>query len=248
MNIQLPKKRKRPDLIADAIRERIVLAGLQPGARIPADWISEDKLHVSRGTLREALKILEVQGLIVTRTGPGGGTFVSAIDPSQALLLLDNLFLFEPPSIANIYAIRKALEPEVAAGLAGKLSDTQLDALKQTIRLYENEPTNVEEEYRMRLSELDFHTVLASFSDNKLLGFVCTFMISLLRDMTECRAIYAERNPGLRETGLNYQVALVRALKAGDAERTRMVMAAHMLEAEVYMLERAALRRRGPSS
>ena len=244
MNIQLPKKRKRPDVVADAIRERIILAGLQPGARIPSDWISEDAHHVSRGTLREALKILEVQGLIRTRTGPGGGTFVSAINPDQALLLLDNLFLFDPPSIADIYAIRKALEPELAAGLAGKLSESQLDVLKQTIRLYENEPANAEEEYRMRLSELDFHTALAGFSENRLLGFVCSFMVSLLRDMTECRAIYSEPNPHLRERGLSYQIALVRALKAGDAERARMVMAAHMVEAEVYMRERALLRGR----
>jgi DNA-binding FadR family transcriptional regulator len=237
------KRRKRPDIIADHIRDLIVERGLGPGDRLPQEWLLQDTLKASRGTLREAMKILQVQGLITSRTGPGGGAFISVVSPRQAIQLLDNLFLFEPTSIADIYAIRKLLEPELAASIAGRLSDEAFAALKATIRLYEDEPRTAEEVYRQRLAELDFHTELAGHCENGLLAFICIFVVSLLRDKTECRAIYSEPNSALRETGLHYQVRLLRAIRAGDSERARSIMREHMIEAEKYMLERAGMSR-----
>lgn len=242
---RLGKRRKRPDIIADAIRDRIMESGLSPGDRVPADWLDPETLKVSRGTLREALKVLEFQGLTASKTGPGGGVFVASIAPENAIRMLDNLFLFEPPSISDIYSIRKLIEPELAAtAAAGSLPPEAFEALQATIRLYEAEPESVEEEYRQRLAELDFHAELARGNPNRLLGFVAVFVLSLLRDMTVCREIYQEPNPELRETGLNYQVRLMRAIRAGDADRAREIMRQHMIEAEKYMLERAAVRER----
>jgi len=238
------KRRKRPDILVDAIRDRIMEAGLLPGARVPADWLNPELLKVSRGTLREALKLLEFQGLIASKTGPGGGVFVTAIETDNVIRMLDNLFLYQPPSIRDIYAIRKFVEPELAVSVAGTLSAEAFAALQGTIRLYEAEPASAEEEYSQRLAELDFHAELARHAPNRLLGFIAVFLLSLLRDMTVCRDIYQQPNPKLRETGLNYQVRLLRAIKAGDAEKARTIMLQHMVEAERYMLKRAAMRER----
>ena len=65
--------------------------------------------------------------------------------------------------------------------------------------------------------------------------------MSLLQDKTECREIYAGNTPGLRESGLDYQVRLLRAIKAGNATAARTIMVEHMAEAEAYMCERAVL-------
>lgn len=238
------RKRKRPDVIADHIRDLIVARGLKPGDRLPQEWLLQDALKASRGTLREAMKILEFQGLITNKTGPGGGAFISVVTPQQAMHLLSNLFLFKPPSIADIYAIRKLLEPELAASLAGALSDEAFAALQATIRLYEDEPRTAEEEYEQRLAELDFHAELASQCENAVLGLLCAIVLSLLRETSEFRAIYGEPNPSLRETGLHYQVRLLRAIRAGDSERARAIMFEHMTEAESYMRARAETRRR----
>ncbi|ASP32047.1 FadR/GntR family transcriptional regulator [Labrenzia sp. VG12] len=239
------KRQRRPDMVAQQIREQIVAAGLQPGDRIPAEWLLPDAVKVSRGTLREALKVLEFQGLISTRSGPGGGVFVSAVEPGEAIGLLDNLFLFNPPSISDIYTLRKQLEPELAASVAGSLTEEAFQALQGCIRLYEDEPRTAEEEYAQRLAELDFHEELTRHCGNPILAFTCRFLLSLLRDMTVCRSIYKEPNPALRETGLHYQVRLLRAMKSGDGELCRMIMRGHMMEAEKYMLERAAMRSPG---
>ena len=235
---------KRSDSIAARIRDLIVARGLNPGDRIPQDWLSEEELRASKGTVREAMKALETQGLIKSRTGPGGGAFVTALSGEQAMALLGNLFLFNQPSIADIYAMRKLLEPELVVGLAGRLDDAAHERLQATIRLYESAPETAEEEFAQRIAELDFHSVLAGFSENRILGFVLVFLHRLLRDMTVCRAIYSTPNPGLRETALSYQVRLLRHLKAGDATAAGALMHAHMEEAERYMLDRAEMKQR----
>ncbi|WP_150523158.1 FadR/GntR family transcriptional regulator [Roseibium sediminis] len=239
------RRLRRPDMIAQQIREKIIEGNLQPGDRLPNEWIQPEVVKGSRGTIREALKVLEFQGLITTKSGPGGGIFVSAVQPGEAIRLLDNLFLFNTPTISDIYALRKQLEPELASSVAGSLSEDAFHALQNCIRLYEDEPKTAEEEYGQRLAELEFHEELARHCPNPLLAFTCNFLLSLLRDMTVCRSIYKEPNPALRETGLHYQVRLLRAIKAENKHLCRKIMREHMEQAEVYMLERAAMRTPG---
>src|SRR3546814_6338864 len=76
---------------------------------------------------------------------------------SHAIRLLDNLFLHRQPSIADIYSIRRELEPLLAASLAGKLTPSAFALLQAKIRLYEDEPATAEEEYRQRMAELEFN-------------------------------------------------------------------------------------------
>ncbi|PRX06517.1 UNVERIFIED_ORG: DNA-binding FadR family transcriptional regulator [Martelella mediterranea] len=235
------KKRKRPDMIADMLRERMIDADLKPGDRMPAEWLGPDALRASRGTVREALKILEFQGLIASKTGPGGGIFIRAVQPAEAIQTVTSLFLQAPPSIADIYALRKTLEPQLAADAARHFPATAIKTLQDKIRLYEGQAETAEEEYVQRLAELDFHAELARHAQNPVLGFTCGLLLNLLRDLPACRAIYEEPNPGLRETGIFYQIELIKAIRAKDSEAARTIMAEHMVEAEAYMLERARL-------
>lgn len=241
-------RRKRSDMVADQVRDLILDRDLKPGDRLPLDWLAQLESTVAKGTMREALKALETEGLVKSRTGPGGGTFVSALSGDQAMRLVGNLFLFRQPSIADIYALRKLLEPELAAGLAGRLEEPAYDALRAAIRLYDHEPVTAEEEFGQRLAELDFHSLLAAQSPNGILAFVCIFLHRLLQDLAVCRAIYDKPNPQLREAGLRFQISLLQRLRDGDAEGARALMYEHMTEAEQYMLERAeTVRRKAPS-
>lgn len=237
------KKRKRPDIIADMLRERIVDAGLKPGDRVPSEWLSPEQLSASRGTVREALKILEFQGMIASKTGPGGGVFARSVAPGEAIQTVTNLFLGNPPSLSDIYALRKSLEPELAAESALALPEPAIENLQAKLRLYEAEPVTVDEEYFQRLAELDFHAELSRHAKNAVLGFTCGLLLNLLRDLPECRKIYQTPNPGLKETGIFYQVELIKAIRSRNPDKARQIMAEHMAEAEAYMLERARLNR-----
>lgn len=230
-----PRAPRRTAMICEQIKDWIVAEKLRPGDRLPGEKALIERFHASKGTMREALRLLEAQGLIATRTGPGGGTFVKALDEKQAMELLANYFFFRQPTIADIYAVRCQLEPEMAASLAGRLSEADYERLQETMRVYDHTPRTVGEEYQQRMAELDFHTVLAEICPNPVLGFICGFLQTLLKNLAVCRRIYDRPNPALRETGLSYQKRLIAALRAGDGEAARTIMHEHMLAARRYM-------------
>ncbi|WEX08211.1 FCD domain-containing protein [Chelativorans sp. AA-79] len=230
-----PRGPKRPAVICDEIKDWIVKQNLKPGDRLPQEKVLIERFRASKGTMREALHSLEAQGLVTTRTGPGGGIFVSALGENRAMELLANYFFFRQPSLADIYAMRCQLEPELAASLVGRLGEEDYQRLEETMRVYDHPAETVGEEYQQRMAELDFHAVLAELCPNALLGFMCGFLQTLLRNLTVCRRIYDRPNPALRETGLSYQTRLIEALKAGDAESVRSIMYKHMLSAWRYM-------------
>ena len=119
-------KRSRPVRVADEIKTWVVERDLQQGDKLPNETEMIAQFGVSKGTVREAMRILEAQGLIITRTGPGGGSFVDKVSANRARSLLANYFYFQNLSIADIYQMRRALEPELAASLAGRLNEAQL--------------------------------------------------------------------------------------------------------------------------
>ncbi|MEE4186963.1 MAG: GntR family transcriptional regulator, partial [Roseobacter sp.] len=177
-------KRSRPVKVADEIKQWVVDRDLKKGDKLPNEAEMIALFAVSKGTVREALRILEAQGLIVTRTGPGGGSFVGEVSRDRALSLLANYFYFHDLSLANIYQMRKALEPELAASLAGTLDDAQIAALTEMVTAYDTPARTAEEEKQEHIASLAFHAQLAELADNPLLGFMISFMARMLTEMT----------------------------------------------------------------
>lgn len=238
--VPVERTRRRPEAIADRIKDFIRAERLLPGDRLPQEKTLIDEFKAAKGTVREAMKTLETQGLIYTRSGPGGGAFVAQPSAQHAMELLGAYFFFDQPSLSDIYAIRRALEPEIAALLAGRLTPGNLAELEATIRIYDHPPENIDEQYRQRIAELDFHSQLAQLCPNRLLGFLCGLMHNILRDLPAARRIYADPIPTSREEGLLFQYRLMAALKDGRAEDAREIAREHMVFAERYMRTRAA--------
>jgi len=231
---------KRSDNVAEIIKSRISERSLRPGDRLPQEKALIEEFGVSKGTIREALKTLETQGLIVTRTGPGGGALIADVPPDHAMSLLSNYFYFKPLSIHDIYELRIQLEPEMAASLVGRLDDEAFQRLKRTMTIYSSPVESPEREHQQRLDEFAFHEVLADLCTNPLLSFVCRFLISLLKNLTICRQIYDQPNPELFDAGRFYQMSLYDALVKEDAAAVREIMHDHMVVAEEIMVAREA--------
>ena len=232
---------RRPLQIVEHIKELIVSTGLRPGDRLPPERELMTRFQASRSTVREALGALQAQGLVRTRTGPGGGVFVAELDGGRAMTLLGNYFYFRQPSIGDICRLRCLLEPELAASVAGRLDEDDFRRLRDTVRLHDHPPGDAEEEFRQRIAELDFHGVLAELTPNPVLGFVCGFLQNLLRELGICQRIHDTPDPRLRESALDYQLRLLTVLHAGDAQAAREVMREHMAAAQAYMESREAV-------
>lgn len=235
----------RPARVAEEIKDWVVEQGLQPGDRLPNEAELMARFGMAKGTIREAMRIVEAQGLIKTRTGPGGGSFVHEVSRARAKALLGNYFYFKDLTIGDIYQLRRLLEPEMAASLAGELSETVLQQLEDHIALYRDPATTLDEERQQHIESLKFHALLAEQAENSLLSFIIDFMVNLLTDLTVYRKLYDPINTELWSKGTDYHLRLVMALRAGDKGAARAVMTAHMETAwrlmrgqEVEMMKR----------
>ncbi|ENU1226968.1 MULTISPECIES: FadR/GntR family transcriptional regulator [Providencia] len=231
-----PVRIKRTDEIVNAIKETIMADNLIPGDRLPQEKELIEHYNASKSTVREALKSLEVQGLIKTKTGPGGGAFIDSMTESRAMSLLSNYLFTRDISIKDIYTLRKLLEPVVAVSAIDNIDNDGIQKLYDTIAIYDHEPADENERWQQRMAELDFHAVVASYSDNVLLVFICHFLQRLLKDLAVCKDIYLKPEPVDRRQGIEYQYQLIEALRRKDAAKVQSVMEAHMAYAEQAML------------
>ena len=241
-------KRNRPLAVAEVLKDWIADRGLKAGDRLPQERDLIELFGVSKGTIREALKALDAQGIIKTRTGPGGGAFIAPVTETGALELLGNYFFFKGLTIGDIYQLRIRLEPEATASVAGRLSEADFARLESKMKVYDHAPATIEEERQQRAAELEFHELLVEYCPNPLMTFVCRFLLSLLKNLTICRRIYGFPNPELREHGRSYQLRLIAALREGDGEAARRIMdehmryAGHMMEVQEAFVARQFLK------
>lgn len=235
-----PRRRlqKRSDAVAEALKRWMVDQAAGSGHRLPTEKQIQELFGASKGTVREALKALEVQGLIRLKTGPGGGAVVTAVTPDRAMALLGNYFQGRDVSLRDVYALRKVLEPMLAETVAGHLSEADFAALERSLDVCACHPLGPEADRRQRLAELDFHEILADACRNPILGFTCRFLTATLRSLGICQPIYLQPQKDLADSGYRHHVALLAAFRAGDGVAARAVMQEHMEDAERLMLQR----------
>ena len=233
-------RRSRPVRVADEIKDWVVEQGLQPGDRLPGEAELIARFGMSKGTIREAMRILQAQGLVKTKTGPGGGSFVGEVSRERANALLGNYFYFRDVTIDDIYQVRIALEPELAAILAGKLTDAQLNELVAIMEDYAEPAETAEDERRQHVDSLRFHARLSDFGQNAVLGFFISFMAQILADLTVYKRLYTAPNHDLWRRGRRYQSDLIDALRNGQTKRARDIMRSHMEMARSMMEDQEA--------
>lgn len=238
--------RRLPYHVADTIKGWIVDRQLIPGDRLPSEAELMASLNVSKGTIRESTRVLEAQGLVQTRTGPGGGVFVCQMSEAKATSLLSHYFYFQDISIRDIYQIRQALEPELAASLAGKVGAEDLARLRESLNGYCDKAPDLEAERQQHIDSLHFHEMLAELAGgNPLLSFIIRFTVQVLSDLTVYRRLYEPGDHQIGPVGCQYHARILDAIEQGDAERARELMREHMRSAQAVMNDNEAQVRRG---
>lgn len=232
--------RGRAQQVATIIKNWIMELALKPGDRLPQEPALIDKLKVSKGTLRESLKILETQDLIRMKTGPGGGAFISEMTTEVATSLLSTHFFFKTLTIEDIYQLRIALEPELARSLTSHITSDQIEQLRDKMSPYSEHAETMEEEQIQRQKELEFHEQMAEFCKNPLLKFVCLFLIKLLKDLTVCQSIYSMHNDELWQSGLDFQEHLLEAFENRNSGQVYETSRLHMEAAKRLMMQQEA--------
>src|SRR5439155_15826548 len=116
--------RKTSERIALEIVHDIVAQGLQAGDHLPLEAAMVEHYGVSRASLREALRLLEVQGLIALKPGPGGGPVVGSVDAPSLARTTTLYFHLGGMTYGELYQTQEMLEP-LCAELAARHPDRE---------------------------------------------------------------------------------------------------------------------------
>ena len=221
---------KLSDQVVDRIKFWLMSRNMQPGDRLPSEKELIGILGVSRGTMREALKALEVQGLINIAPGRSGGAVVAEVRYETAAGLLSNYFYFQRLSAAEIYDMRQRIEPEMAVSVVDQLDETDFARLKELIVACHGVADTPEARRQQRLDELEFHNVLAMRSPNR-------FFNKVLADQVVFKRMYEGRQTRIDNENHAAHSELLAAYLARDPDRVRTAMTRHMRECACHISE-----------
>lgn len=237
---------KRGDIVVEEIKRWIGEGRLVPGDKLPKETALQELFGISKGTAREALKSLEVQGLVTVRTGPAGGATISEVPLERAFQLVQNYLFFRDLNVTQIYAIRQMLEPELAAGAVPHLTESDFEALERSIHVCAPAPASLAQARAQRQEDLHFHDVLAAANPNALLRFMCELVNRLLRHLVTIGNQPA--HPAYQRLGdanVDAHRRLLEAARRRDADEVRRLMLDHIDEAFGLAAELDAAMRQG---
>lgn len=211
--IQLDNYKPLRDIVFENLREAIINGQLRPGERLMEVQIAEE-LGVSRTPVREAIRKLELEGLVVMV--PRKGAYVSNVSIKD---------------ISDVFQIRRALEGLAAELAAEKLTEEQLEELEQ---LLARTAETVNKLDVMTTVDIDtgFHQVIYEASRNEKLSS----MLYHLREQIQRFRTQSLSRPGRLQQALMEHKAIMEALKEGDGELARRLVEEHIESAESALL------------
>jgi GntR family transcriptional regulator, transcriptional repressor for pyruvate dehydrogenase complex len=218
-------RRKTYALVAERLVEMIGEGALRPGDPLPTERELTDGFQVGRSSVREALRMLESQGVI---RGANAGAFVvaEAMNPLNSSLRL--LFaLDERAGLHDLFELRRILECEAAALAAERHKDEHLHEMDASIEEMAGGLGDARGD-RFIDADLRFHLALAGATGNRLV----LHSMHAVRDVLRRALMTVYTIPQSPESAVGEHRAIREAVAAGDAERARREMAGHLARVE----------------
>jgi GntR family transcriptional regulator, transcriptional repressor for pyruvate dehydrogenase complex len=217
--------------IVNQIRKAIFNGTLKPGDKLPSDRELMDNFGVSKGSVREALRSLEVLGLLEIRKGALGGAFVTEVKTEKAKEGFSNFFVFRDLSLENLFDVRLILEAHIAENAASVITGDDLHRLEHNLQETRNALQN-DLPLNYREKEIAFHLIIANATRNPLFTFLLDYVETLLLD---AKIIL---NPG-RDFSMKVLKAherIYKALAARNAKQARNAMIQDIKEVEEALM------------
>jgi GntR family transcriptional regulator, transcriptional repressor for pyruvate dehydrogenase complex len=158
---------KAARIVADALRERILAKQVEAGSHLPSAEELLVEFGVSRATLREALNVLESEGLVRLRRGPGGGAIVTAPDGLAITRSLDSLLRFEGTTVEQVMEVRLVVDPLAARLAALHAEPAELEVIATSVER-QGRPDVITAHEEWFQENLHFHWAIAAASHNPL--------------------------------------------------------------------------------
>ena len=206
-----------------AIFKQLIAEGvLKPGGRLPAERELAENFGVSRSSLRQALKVLEIMGVISQHVGDG--TYVSNSagsllgEPMEFLILLDGI------SFHELMEARLIVEPELAARAAQRSSPEDIERIRGELEAMEKAGDDLS---TFVAHDLDFHKGIFEAAGNR----VCTSMFSVVHQALDKLITITSQMVDHNHT-IELHRRIFEAIRKRDSVEARRRMAEHLLDAQ----------------
>lgn len=210
--------------VESKIIRMIETGAIAPGSRLPAERALAKTFKVSRNTVREAIRALVEKGIIVCRRGAG-----SFVTPDAGARIADALkkdIAGKQGRLAEIFEVRKMLEPGIAARAAETIAPEDLDALEATLARQRNALAQGDDPVPF---DTEFHEILVKSTGNSVLRSLFKTMNTVLAETRDFQT------PERSDLSVAAHLEILKALRARDAAAARRAMSEHMAKMETLL-------------
>jgi len=230
------KDRRLFEKIVDQIKDAILSGTLKPGDKLPSEHELARLFGVSRSAVREALRILELSGIVVIKKGNQGGCFIQEVNSSQQLIdyLSDNWKLGQI-KLVDLTEARYWLESIVIEIVGQKITQKDLDALRSSIDEAEHFYKEGKEQEKIN-KNFDFHGLLVRMTGN-------TILIDTLSAIIELLSYFLCKIKPSRQITLNTFKAhreIVDFLEAGQVESAKTANKLHIKDVNNRLIKKSS--------
>ncbi len=214
--------RRASALIVEQVRSLIMEGKLTPGSRLPPEREMCERFGVSRVTVREALRVLETNGLVEIRVGAHGGAFLTRPTSQRMGASIIDMLTLSSITATEVTEVRMVLELGMIPMLCDHADEEDIAALQE---ICDRQQGALERgEYDVSLSA-EFHTRLAAASHNTAFEMlVHSFHGPMLMSLATAQKVA----PEMGKRGLEEHRGIVAAIQAGDAAAGERIMREHL--------------------
>ena len=177
---QSNKRESAVDIVVNNIKQLLIERKLKPGDRLPNELEISEGMGVSRGSVREAMKILSAFGLIDIRVG--NGTYVCETPGNSLMDSLLFSFFVSNPDIENLYEFRHIFEIDVLELVLKHYDSNEPEraALKKNLKDLEKMMKEGASPEQLKENDMEFHHLLGSCTKNLLIERIYNFVMEFM--------------------------------------------------------------------
>jgi DNA-binding FadR family transcriptional regulator len=221
------RSREKPEQIADELRAMIVSGQLHEGESLGREPDLVERFGVSRPSLREALRILEAEGLITVVRGVLGGVVAHQPDERMTARTAALVLQARNVTLGDVHQARSMIEPAAVRVLASSHGKKAVEELRT---LVESQRAVIDDPEAFGQANARFHERLVELSGNQTIGIVAEMLNEIIaRAVTAVSQAPSKRNSlPTRQRGIRSQERLIELIAIGAANDAEAHWRAHM--------------------
>lgn len=213
---------KASDILASQLRQMIVQGLLSPGSALPTERALVVESGLSRTSVRDALRVLESEGLISTKVGRSGGSIVTLPGRDSVARSVELFVRTHGIRLESLLECRVAVEPTLARLAARHRTEEQLAEMTDLHEKFVNSVNDVQE---YKAINLDWHLSVARASGNEPLVALMEAISMPIKDAMDYKHV---TTPELRVMAVTAHTAILKAIREQDEEAAFKRMDRHV--------------------